>query len=231
MLRTLLESRSRRTGNGTGTAASAGVHLTLIVLAAYATAAGAPAKTQDSPPTELHWIRPQQPTATTTATRNVVTAGSPSSSRALPRSLSFDIPVGVPDVNIPLAGVRQSDFTSAGETVSSGYESDAPASQPGKVAYDSREVDRQVAAVAGIAPEYPASLRAAGIEGEVRVQFVVDESGRADIGSLRILSSSNELFSDAVKRALPKMKFIPARIGSHAVAQTVQQAFVFRLDR
>lgn len=231
MLRTLLESRSRRTGNGTGTAASAGVHLTLIVVAAYATAAGATAKTHDSPPDELHWIRPQQPATTTTASRNVVTAGAPSTGRTLPRSLSFEIPVGIPDVDIPLAGVRQSDFTSAGESVSSGYENNAPAIQPGKVAYDSREVDRQVAAVAGIAPEYPASLRAAGIEGEVRAQFVVDESGRAEIGSLRILSSTNELFAEAVKRALPKMKFIPARIGSRAVAQMVQQAFVFRLDR
>jgi protein TonB len=145
--------------------------------------------------------------------------------------LSFDIPVGVPDVDIPLAGVRQSEFSSAGETFSSGYENNAPLSQTGKVAYDSREVDRQVAALAGIVPEYPASLRAAGIEGEVRAQFVVDASGRADIGSLRILSSTNELFAEAVKRALPKMKFIPARIGSRAVAEMVQQAFVFRLDR
>ncbi|HMA21046.1 MAG TPA: energy transducer TonB, partial [Gemmatimonadaceae bacterium] len=110
-------------------------------------------------------------------------------------------------------------------------ESDATAIQPGKVAYDSREVDRQVAAIAGVAPQYPAAMKAAGIEGEVRAQFVVDESGRADIQSLRIMSSTNELFSEAVRRALPRMKFIPARIGAHAVAQMVQQAFVFRLDR
>ena len=230
MLRTLLESRSRRTGNGTGTAASAGVHLTLIVLAAYATAAGAAAKTHD-PPTELHWIRPQQPVSTTTIIRHVAAAGAPSRGRTLPHSLSFDIPVGIPDVSIPLAVVRQGDFVSPGEPLSSGYENGAPAIQPGKIVYDSREVERQVAAVAGIAPEYPASLRAAGIEGEVRAQFVVAESGRADIGSLRILSSTNDLFAEAVKRALPKMKFIPARIGSHAVAQMVQQSFVFRLDR
>jgi TonB family protein len=74
-------------------------------------------------------------------------------------------------------------------------------------------------------------LRASGIEGRVQAEFVVTESGRADVESLRVISTANDLFSDAVRRALPRMRFNPARIGGRPVAQLVRQEFVFKLDR
>ena len=80
-------------------------------------------------------------------------------------------------------------------------------------------------------PDYPAQLRSAGVEGEVIVQFVVNESGKVDRESIRIVSASNDLFAGSVTGALARMRFTPARIGTHAVAQLVQQTFVFRLDR
>jgi TonB family protein len=80
-------------------------------------------------------------------------------------------------------------------------------------------------------PDYPAPLRSAGIEGQVVVQFVVNEAGRVDRESVRIVSASNDLFAGSVAGALGWMRFTPARIGTRAVAQLVQQLFVFRLDR
>jgi len=59
----------------------------------------------------------------------------------------------------------------------------------------------------------------------------VNEGGRADSNSLRIVSSTNEAFADAVKRSLPRMRFHAAKLGGRAVPQLVQQLFVFRLNR
>ena len=51
-------------------------------------------------------------------------------------------------------------------------------------------------------PRYPESLRLAGIEGHVLVQFKVDTLGMVDPASVKFLSSTHDLFSRAVREAL-----------------------------
>lgn len=60
-------------------------------------------------------------------------------------------------------------------------------------------------------PRYPEVLRAQRMEGEVVVQFLVDETGRVDVSSMKILRSPHELFTAAVRNVLPKFRFEPAR--------------------
>jgi protein TonB len=98
-------------------------------------------------------------------------------------------------------------------------------------AYDAAEVESEVTVVSGFRPEYPASLRTAGIEGRVVAQFIVTSDGRTDAASIRILSATNDQFGESVRLALLKSKFRAARIGSRNVPQLVQQLFVFKLDR
>ena len=76
-------------------------------------------------------------------------------------------------------------------------------------------------------PRYPRILLGAGIQGAVVVQFVVDSTGAADPRSLRILRSSHELFSRAVRTVLPRMRFHPAEIAGHRVGVVVEQPFSF----
>jgi protein TonB len=83
----------------------------------------------------------------------------------------------------------------------------------------------------GPVPEYPARLRAAGVEGEVVAQFVVDARGNAIPNSIRIVSATNDLFSESVRATIPRMKFSPGRLRGKPVQQTVRQLFVFRLSR
>jgi TonB family protein len=80
-------------------------------------------------------------------------------------------------------------------------------------------------------PTYPDSLLAAKIEGEARVRFVVDSTGRADAQSFAVLEANEVAFGQAVRIALPRMKFRPASIGPKRVAQTVEQTFLFRITR
>ena len=94
------------------------------------------------------------------------------------------------------------------------------------------QVEKQVAPAPGNAPpRYPDMLRSANVEGEVLVQFVVDTTGRVERGSVKILKSSHELFTNAVQSALNSMRFYPAEIGGRKVKQLVQQPFNFHLTR
>lgn len=231
MLRTLLESRSRKAGNPLGTAASAGIHVTLIVLAAFATAAGAPPEADRESPTDVTWVTPKRgPDAQARAARRVAGRRTVSEINA-PSLSSLAINTSIPDVDISLGLVRADDFVSTA-VPGDGATTDSRTT-PGidNPAYDSYEVDKAVTAISGVAPAYPAAMRTAGIEGDVKAEFVVNENGRAVRSTLRIVSSSNEQFSEAVRRSLPNMRFAPAQLRGRPVAQTVQQLFAFRLNR
>ncbi|CAN5893326.1 hypothetical protein BH11GEM1_BH11GEM1_05220 [soil metagenome] len=88
---------------------------------------------------------------------------------------------------------------------------------------------RQVPGTAGV--EYPDMLRPAKVEGEVLAQFVVDTSGVYEHDTFKVLKSTHELFTQAVRDALPLMRFTPAEVGGAKVRQLVQQPFIFALPR
>lgn len=88
------------------------------------------------------------------------------------------------------------------------------------VAFDSRSA----------APAYPDSLRRAGVEGQVTAQFVVDTTGRVDVGSFVLLESTHGRFTESVRQALPGMYFRPALLNGQKIRQLVQLPFVFKLQ-
>lgn len=98
-------------------------------------------------------------------------------------------------------------------------------------AYSENQVERAVQISRAASPRYPDALRSVGVEGEVQVQYIVDQRGRVEPGSIKILSSAHNLFSDAVRRALSEMRFRPAEVGGRPVRQLVVQPFIFKLDR
>lgn len=80
-------------------------------------------------------------------------------------------------------------------------------------------------------PRYPDILRSQRIEGRVVIAFVVDERGRVEPNSLRVIESAHALFEPAVKAAVLGTRFRPAEWRGRPVRQLVQQAFVFRITR
>lgn len=80
-------------------------------------------------------------------------------------------------------------------------------------------------------PVYPPALMAKGVEGSVLATFVVDEFGRPDVATYIPLEATDVLFANAVRDALPRMKFLPAKRGATAVRQQVEQRFTFRVVR
>jgi periplasmic protein TonB len=79
-------------------------------------------------------------------------------------------------------------------------------------------------------PEYPDELRKKNVQGEVYVRFVVDTNGRVMPGSIRVLSSTDDLFTKSVRRALIPMRFSPAIHRGRKVRQVVVQPFNFWLQ-
>jgi len=84
---------------------------------------------------------------------------------------------------------------------------------------------------ASAAPEFPARLLATGVSGEVTARFVVDTLGVVDVSSYAVIRSTRGEFSDAVLRALPRMRYRPATQGGRLIRQWVEQTFYFRVQR
>lgn len=98
-------------------------------------------------------------------------------------------------------------------------------------AYSENQVERAVQMTRPAVPRYPDALRSVSVQGEVVVRYIVDARGRVEPGSIKILSSSHNLFSDAVRRALLEARFRPAQVGGQSVRQLVEQPFVFKLQQ
>lgn len=94
------------------------------------------------------------------------------------------------------------------------------------------EVDSTVSRYPGsAAPAYPVEMLKQGVQGSVVTQYVVDTSGFADTTSLKIMQTTHAQFSEAVRAALPYMRFFPAKVGAKKVRQLVEQEFSFKIEQ
>jgi protein TonB len=227
MLATLLESKAKKERSQAGMALSVGAHSVLIGAALYATAQARP---QTFKSTEM--VRPIYFPPAMSAAHSQMPATSGGRAPVF-RFVTPTIEISVPTVEIPAILGRPGDFPSGGIQ---GPAVDGPLngnSERGDNApFLAAQVERQVSLAPGSKPpRYPETLRAAGIEGRVVASFVVSDQGVVEEASVRILSSDNSLFNDAVKTALGRMRFVPAEIGGKKVRQLVQMPFVFTLSR
>jgi protein TonB len=218
MFTRLVESMPHRQPNRGGAIVSALFHSVLIVGAVYATASGAASKVVASAASQMTKVTFVQPSAQPASAPAQPAKPKPKPIVA-PTKIATETPPIDPNAQ-PTAELETGPTTNAlpGGGV------------PG--AYNAFEVEQEVVAIIGtIRPQYPDALRSSGVEGTVNAEFIVNEKGRAERESLKILSTTHRLFADAVTRALPQMRFKPARIGGKPVSQLVQQQFVFRMDR
>jgi len=228
MFDTLLESRSTRTRSAGGTVASVTAHSALIAAAVFATAQARVEKPPLPPMMRVNFVAPRPV---------VVPPQSPAIERAssiaiVPKPVDIVLPASrLPSVDVstlPAIGDRLAPVMPAAKPA--GPSRNAVSGEP-TGAFQENEVEKPVSLLAGSAPRYPEVLRASGVEGRVVAVFVVDEKGRAEMDSVRFVGSGNSLFQDAVRAALPRMRFVPAEIAGQKVRQLVQMPFVFTIDR
>ena len=88
------------------------------------------------------------------------------------------------------------------------------------VEYDAVELATQLA--------YPVLAKESNIEGEVMVSAEVNPDGRAL--HVRVVESTNNLFDEAVLKALHSIKFTPAVSKRISIIGTIQLRFTFKFD-
>src|SRR3982750_1933627 len=142
------------------------------------------------------------------------------------------VPDVLPDIDLSKKVTDEADFSGKGVAGGSakGVVGGTPVNsdQP----YFEFQGEKQVQQIPGSGNlRYPDMLRSANVEGEVLAQFVVDTTGKYEAGSFKVLKSSHEQFTQAVKNALPSMKFYPAEVGGRKVKQLVQQPFTSSLSK
>lgn len=110
----------------------------------------------------------------------------------------------------------------------SSADAQAPAT-PASTTYLEFQVETPAMVRRPVSPVYPPALLRNRTEGEVLVQFVVNESGVAEMASFRVVRSTNVEFTEAVRTAIQSTRFTPAKLNGNNVRQVVQQPFAFSL--
>jgi hypothetical protein len=76
-------------------------------------------------------------------------------------------------------------------------------------------------------PLYPDILRQARVAGEVQLRYVVDTAGRTVLENVEVLRSTHELFTNAVKRAMPLQRLEPPRRAGVLTKVTIEELVTF----
>jgi protein TonB len=238
MFNNLIESKPQKQRSTGGLVFSGVVHALLITAAVFGTLQAkeqlekpkaekvefVEMKKKDEPPPPKEEPKPPPP--------DVVAAPPPPKGFQV-LTAPIKVPDVLPDIDLSKKVTDEADFSGKGVAGGSakgvvGGTAPVNTDQP----YFEFQVEKQVQTAAGSPqPRYPDMLKSANIEGEVLAQFVVDTTGRAEMGTFKVLKSSHDGFTQAVRNVLPNMKFYPAEIGGRKVKQMVQQPFTFALTK
>ena len=238
MFDNLIESKAKKQKRAGGTVMSAFIHAAVISAAVYATAHATDALDKpkaekvefvtvkkDEPPPPKETPKPPPPDV-------VMKAPPPKGFQVL--TAPIKIPDVLPDIDLSKKVTNEEDFTGKGVAggIAKGVVGGTPQPVNDNQTYFEFQVEKQVSPFPGNpAPRYPDMLRSANVEGEVLAQFVVDTTGRADMSQFKVLKSTHDLFTNAVRASLPNMKFYPAEVGGKKVKQLVQMPFQFSLTK
>ena len=233
MFNQLIESKAKKQRMAGGTVFSIVLHTVLIGGAVYATAR-AGNKDEKTKAEKIQFVEmkkepPKVPDKPPPPKEVVVKPPPPKGFQVLRAPVKIDIKI--PEIDLSKAITNESDFSGKGVKGGTG------SGVVGGVANTNQTYfEFQVEKPAEMLPEspkpkYPSVLESSGIAGEVQAQFVVSSAGKADMDSFKVLKSTNELFTQAVKNVLPRMRFSPAQIGGKPVNQLVQQSFQFAVPR
>jgi TonB family protein len=84
---------------------------------------------------------------------------------------------------------------------------------------------------AELAPQYPDSLRRAGVDGLALLEFVVDANGAVEPGSASVAAASHPAFGIAAREALVGIRFTPATRAGRRVRQLIYLPVRFEQPR
>jgi TonB family protein len=206
--------------------AALSAHLAIVVAAIYGTAHQivAPAVTRrDTVRIEL----PTMPTGEGTERAGSVPTAPPLPTAPLPPVFPLDQPTPTMSLTVAadagaLAALREAAVRDVGTL---------RAASEGTTPLPVSALDELPALLNDLSPRYPEELRAATVNGEVVVEYVIDRNGRVLANSIRTIRSDQPAFTRSVREALLTARFRPGRRGGRSVPVLVRQRIRFETDR
>jgi protein TonB len=233
MFNQLLESKAKKEKMAGGTIFSIVFHTALIAGAVYATAA-AGVKDEKAKAEKIQFVEMKKevvPEKKPEPPKEVVVKPPPPKGFQVLRA-PVRIDIKIPEIDLSKSITNEADFSGKGVKGGTGSGVVGGTGPVTNQTYFEFQVEKPAEMLSDSPkPKYPSVLESSGIAGEVQAQFVVASSGKADMDSFKVLKSTNELFTQAVKNVLPRMRFSPAMIGGKPVNQLVQQSFQFAVPR
>lgn len=217
MFDTLLESLPPRTSRTSRWGMAVALALHLVVLSAFLRR---PQPAQASPPILVEPL----PIPTDPHPPESVEEGFLGS---VPISDGWLLPLPWPDVpDLPI-GIEPR-LTAPGGSVATPFD---PFHPGGGEPWSTDLVQELPVLLAATPPVYPPLLRAAGVQGRVELQVVVDTLGRVERGTVRIVHSDHPAFEAPAIESLRGARFRPARVLGRAVRVLVQIPVAFVQQR
>jgi protein TonB len=235
MFNQLLESKAKKQKMAGGTVFSLVLHTVLISGAVYATARAGikdeKAKSEKIQFVEVKKEPPKPKVDEPPPPKEVVVKPPPPKGFQVLRA-PVKIDIKIPEIDLSKAVTNEADFSGKGVKGGTGSGVAGGTGPVTNQTYFEFQVEKPAEMLSeSPKPKYPSVLESSGIAGEVQAQFVVRSDGKADGDSFKVLKSTNDLFTQAVKNVLPRMRFSPAMIGGKPVNQLVQQSFQFAVPR
>ena len=236
MFNNLLESKPKKQRSTAGAVTSVVLHSALIAAAVYATAHAA-IENEKPKQEEVKFVEtpkePPPPEPEKPPPPPDVVAAPPPPKGFQVLTAPVKIPDVIPDIDLTKKVTDEADFSGKGAVggTSKGVVGGTAVVNNDQPYFEFQVEKPVVPAPGNPSPRYPEMLQSAQVTGEVLAQFVVDTTGRAEMGTFKVLKSSNDLFTAAVKSALPRYRFIPAETGGRKVKQLVQLPFTFNIGQ
>ncbi len=233
MFGTLLESRARRRRRPGGAAVSVAVHMAIIGAVTATTVRGSAVKNAKPESVLITFdghLPPPPPVAHASTQARETGPIAPVSIVIRHIEVPRTIPVNLPPIDSPVGSgdsIEIGGHGHSGPDLARGIMDGTEGNNPSEW----RGVDLQTRIVASARPRYPESLRQAAIDGTVLVRFVVDTMGRVDMNSVAVVASTHDLFTRAVREALPGFRFKPAESGGHCVRALAEMPFEFQITK
>jgi len=232
MFNQLIESKPKKQKMAGGTVFSIVLHTFLIAAAVYATAR-AGVKDEKSKAEKIQFVEmkkePPKVPDKPPPKEVIVKPPPPKGFQVLRAPVRIDIKI--PEIDLSKAITNESDFSGKGVKGGTGTGVVGGVANTNQTYFEFQVEKPAEMLQDNPKPKYPSVLESSGIAGEVQAQFVVRTDGKADMDQFKVLKSTNELFTQAVKNVLPRMRFSPAMIGGKPVNQLVQQSFQFAVPR
>jgi protein TonB len=155
--------------------------------------------------------------------RTVAARPTPQTQKIRPQPLRFDFVPEMPKVAAELPALPMQTVAFEAQPLP-----ELPPA-PLKAFYGEDEIDGPLVPVSQVSPIYPLRARRKGIEGWVKVKFLVTESGTVEEISI-VEASPKNLFEQSVLKAVPGWRFKPGTVEGQAVKTWASTTLEFRLE-